>query len=133
MVQGQPGQNVHKTPLPPHLNQYLGREAQTKGLRSKPGQKNPISKITNTSQVPGVHTCNPSYSGGRDQEDRGSKLAPNKQFMRPYLEKNPLQKRAGEVAQVIEHLLSKRRALSSTSSTDPQKIKTYQKFYKIRN
>jgi hypothetical protein len=53
--------------------------------------------------------------------------------MRPYLEKNPLQKRAGEVAQVIEHLLSKRRALSSTSSTDPQKIKTYQKFYKIRN
>jgi hypothetical protein len=22
-----------------------------------------------------VHTCNPSYSGGRDQEDRGSKPA----------------------------------------------------------
>jgi hypothetical protein len=23
----------------------------------------------------GVHTCNPSYSGGRDQEDQGSKPA----------------------------------------------------------
>jgi hypothetical protein len=24
-------------------------------------------------QVPVAHVCNPSYSGGRDQEDRGSK------------------------------------------------------------
>jgi hypothetical protein len=28
---------------------------------------------TSTSQVLVVHTCNHSYSGGRDQEDRGSK------------------------------------------------------------
>jgi hypothetical protein len=27
-------------------------------------------KIPNTSQVPVAHACNPSYSGGRDQEDR---------------------------------------------------------------
>jgi hypothetical protein len=26
-------------------------------------------------QAPVVHTCNPRYSGGRDQEDRGSKPA----------------------------------------------------------
>jgi hypothetical protein len=25
--------------------------------------------------VPVAHTCNPSYSGGRDQEDHGSKPA----------------------------------------------------------
>jgi hypothetical protein len=31
-----------------------------------------LSKI-NTSQAPVVHAYNPSYSGGRDQEDRGSK------------------------------------------------------------
>jgi hypothetical protein len=34
-----------------------------------------------------VHTCNPSYSGGRDQEDHGLKPAQSKQFVRPYLEK----------------------------------------------
>jgi hypothetical protein len=27
------------------------------------------------SQVPVAHACNPSYSGGRDQEDCSSKLA----------------------------------------------------------
>jgi hypothetical protein len=27
------------------------------------------------SQVPVAHACNPGYSGGRDQEDRGSKPA----------------------------------------------------------
>jgi hypothetical protein len=32
-------------------------------------------------------TGNPSYSGGEDQRDRGSKPAPGKQFARPYLEK----------------------------------------------
>jgi hypothetical protein len=29
-----------------------------------------------TSQVPVAHTYNPSYTGGRDQEDRGSKPVP---------------------------------------------------------
>jgi hypothetical protein len=43
-----------------------------------------------------AHTCDPSYSGGRDQEDRGriegglredQDASPGKQFSRPYLEK----------------------------------------------
>jgi hypothetical protein len=42
-----------------------------------------------------AHACNPSYSGGRDQ-DCGPKPA---QFARPHLEKNTLRKRAGEGAQ----------------------------------
>jgi hypothetical protein len=37
------------------------------------------------------HPCNPSYSGGRDQEDPGSKSAPGKKFLRSYLEKRPTQ------------------------------------------
>jgi hypothetical protein len=33
-----------------------------------------------------AHTCNPYYSGGRDQEDISSKPARGKQFVTPYLE-----------------------------------------------
>jgi hypothetical protein len=33
-----------------------------------------------------AHSCNPSYSRGRDQEDRGSQPALSKLFERPYLE-----------------------------------------------
>jgi hypothetical protein len=40
-----------------------------------------------------AHACNPSYSGGRDQEDYGSKPGPGKQFARPYPEKNPSKKK----------------------------------------
>jgi hypothetical protein len=34
-----------------------------------------------------AHTCNPSYSGGRDQEDRGSKPARGKSLLDPILKK----------------------------------------------
>jgi hypothetical protein len=34
-----------------------------------------------------LHACNPSYSGGRDQEDRGLKPARANRSVRPYLEK----------------------------------------------
>jgi hypothetical protein len=34
-----------------------------------------------------AHTCNPSYSGGSDQEDWGLKPAPDKQFSKLNLEK----------------------------------------------
>jgi hypothetical protein len=34
-----------------------------------------------------AHTCNSSYSGGRDQEDCGSKPARENSSVRPYLEK----------------------------------------------
>jgi hypothetical protein len=46
-------------------------------------------------------TCNPSYSGGRDQEDCDSKPAWGNSSARPYLKKNPSQKRAGGVAQGV--------------------------------
>jgi hypothetical protein len=35
----------------------------------------PISKITRARQEPVAHACNPSYSGGRDQEECSSKAA----------------------------------------------------------
>jgi hypothetical protein len=34
-----------------------------------------------------VYTCNPSYSGGRDQEDCGLKSAQANSSTRPYLKK----------------------------------------------
>jgi hypothetical protein len=53
-----------------------------------------------------AHDYNPSYSGGRDQEDHSLKPVPGKEFLRPYLEKNLSQKkkkkRAGGVAQVVK-------------------------------
>jgi hypothetical protein len=36
--------------------------------------------------VPVAHAYNPSFLGGRDQEDLGSKSALGKQFMRFYLD-----------------------------------------------
>jgi hypothetical protein len=51
----------------------------------------------NESWVLVAHAYKPSYAGGRDQED--CSLKPAKSFVRPYLKKKPLQKRAGEVAQ----------------------------------
>jgi hypothetical protein len=45
-----------------------------------------------------AHTCNPSYSGGRDQEGCGSTSS------RDPISKNPSQKRAGGVAQGVETL-----------------------------
>jgi hypothetical protein len=45
---------------PFHITLYLGNFFKTK---------------TYLSLVPVAHTCNPSHSGGRDQEDRGLKPA----------------------------------------------------------
>jgi hypothetical protein len=53
-----------------------------------------ISKITNT------HSCNPSYLGGRDQEDCSLTPAQANSLGEPIL-KNPLQKRADGVAQGV--------------------------------
>jgi hypothetical protein len=51
----------------------------------------------NKSQALVAHSCNPSYSGGRNQEDCGSKTVQANSFVRPYLKKNLYthQKRAG--------------------------------------
>jgi hypothetical protein len=35
-----------------------------------------------------AHTCDPSYSGGRDQKDHGSKTALANSSARPYLKKH---------------------------------------------
>jgi hypothetical protein len=60
--------------------------------------------------VPVAYLCNPSYSGGRD-EDCGSKLARANSSPDPISKiLNP--KRAGRVAQVVECLPSKYNALS---------------------
>jgi hypothetical protein len=45
-----------------------------------------------------THACNPSYSGGRDQEDRCSKPAWANSSQDPTL-KNPSKNRAGGMAQ----------------------------------
>jgi hypothetical protein len=45
-----------------------------------------------------THACNPSNTGGRDQEDHGSKPAEVNNSVRPYLEKS-FTKRADRVAQ----------------------------------
>jgi hypothetical protein len=47
-----------------------------------------------------AHGCNPSYSGGRDQEDHGSKTAWANSSWDPILKKK-LQNRSGEVAQGV--------------------------------
>jgi hypothetical protein len=52
-----------------------------------------------SSQAPVAHTYNPSYSGGRDRKDHGSKPALGKQFARPYLKNIHHKKKTGAVAQ----------------------------------
>jgi hypothetical protein len=48
-----------------------------------------------------AHTCNPRYSGGRDQEDLSWKPKQENSSRDPILKKNPSQKRAGGVAQGV--------------------------------
>jgi hypothetical protein len=43
-------------------------EAPSPNPKRRKKKKNPMR-----SQAPVAHTCNPSYSGGRDQEDHGSR------------------------------------------------------------
>jgi hypothetical protein len=57
------------------------------------------------SWVPVTHTCNPSLSRGRDQEDQSYKLIWAKS--ETLSQKYPTQKRAGRVAQVLKCLHSK--------------------------
>jgi hypothetical protein len=51
-----------------------------------------------------AHTCNPSYSGSRDQEDHGSKPAQANSSTDPISKTPNLKKRAGGVAQVVDCL-----------------------------
>jgi hypothetical protein len=51
------------------------------------------------SQAPVAYTCNPSYSGGRDQEDCGSKPAWENSLQDPILKKTHHKNRADGMAQ----------------------------------
>jgi hypothetical protein len=55
-------------------------------------------KTSDLSRVLVAHACNPSYSGGRDQEDGGLKPAQANSLQDP-ISKIPITKRAGGVAQ----------------------------------
>jgi hypothetical protein len=63
----------------------------------------PLLRWLKLSQVLVTPACNPSYSEGRDQEDRSSKPARANSFARPYLKKKKTlsQKRASRVAQAV--------------------------------
>jgi hypothetical protein len=58
------------------------------------------SKMLTERQAPVAHACNPSYSGGRQQDDHDLKSAPDKLFLRPYLKSPHHPKRTGGVVQV---------------------------------
>jgi hypothetical protein len=47
------------------------------------------------------HPCNPSYSGGRDQEDSGLKPVQANSLRNPISKKTLHKKRAGRVAQGV--------------------------------
>jgi hypothetical protein len=55
-------------------------------------------KIEKKSQALVAHTCNPSYSGGSDQQDGGSNSAQANNLQDPSLKK-PFTQRTGGVAQ----------------------------------
>jgi hypothetical protein len=61
----------------------------------KSDQANDVKKKKKieTSQVPVALAYNPSYSGGRDQEDHGSKPAWANNSERPYLKKKKITKK----------------------------------------
>jgi hypothetical protein len=65
-----------------------GRE----GGREKEKEKESFNDLLILSQAPVAHAYNPSYSGGRDQEDQGSKPDWANSSRDPILEKNPFTK-----------------------------------------
>jgi hypothetical protein len=76
--------------------------------------------------VPVVHTCNPGYSGGRDQKAQGSKPEPGQIVHATLSPKYPKQNMAGGV---VEHLPSKCAAVNSNPSITKKKI--FIKLYSI--
>jgi hypothetical protein len=69
-----PGMVVYAYNLSPHEVEARGsRVGGQLGLHSKTLSLK--KQKTNNKLEPVAHTCNPSYSGGREQEDRGSKPA----------------------------------------------------------
>jgi hypothetical protein len=72
-----------------------------------------------------IHTCNSSYSGGRDQEDHGFKAIVSKNIS----QKNSTQSRAGGVAQCVgpefkPQQYKKKKLTSKIGHSDPPILKT---------
>jgi hypothetical protein len=65
----------------------------------------------------GADACHPSYLGGRDQEDCGSKPAWANSLRDPFSNKTHHKERLVGAAQVVECLSSKREAQSLNPST----------------
>jgi hypothetical protein len=59
-----------------------------------------------------AHTCNPSYLGGWDQEEYGSRSA-QENSLQDLISRTTRAKLTGGVAQVVKHLLYKHKTLSS--------------------
>jgi hypothetical protein len=60
-----------------------------------------LNKSEKVSWAPVDHACNPSNSGGRDQEDHSSKPAQANSSTRSYLKKSHHKKRVGGLAQGV--------------------------------
>jgi hypothetical protein len=89
---------------------------------SPKAEKNRFHSVYSSS-APVVHTCNPSCSGGRNQENHSSKPA-RANNLRDLISKNPIRKkRAGGMVQVVDHLLCKHET-SSSNPSDQTKRKT---------
>jgi hypothetical protein len=63
-----------------------------------------------------AHTCNPSYSGGRDQEDRGSRQ------INTLSQKKPITKRTGGVAQGVGPEFKPQNRKNKTTTTTKKKL-----------
>jgi hypothetical protein len=63
-----------------------------KALRTNPNTTK-INKNIHPCQAPVAHACNPSYSGGRDQEDLGSKSAQANSSQDPFSKKKNITKK----------------------------------------
>jgi hypothetical protein len=79
------------------------------------------SKVLSLGQVLVAHACNPSNTGGSDQDDQGSRPAQTNSSQDPISKIPNRKKRAGGVDQEVEHLPSKCEILSSNPSIKKKK------------
>jgi hypothetical protein len=92
-------------------------------------------KVYDHSHVLVAHAYNPGYSGGRDQENGGSKPAQANSSPEPISKKTKtknkkITKKAGGVTQMVQHLHSKCEALSA-NSIPPKKSLSSETFGKL--
>jgi hypothetical protein len=97
-----------------NVNFYFKSESPYKAVsKPVPPQFSVSLKVINLSQALEAHSCNLSYSGGRDLEDHSLKPAQANSSRDSILKIHQCKKRAGRVAQAVEHLPSKGEVLSS--------------------